>query len=151
VWLNPPYSKIDNKSTIEAFVNKLVEEYEAGNVEQAILLATVRTEAAWYRPLWNYPICFPDHIVHFFKPSGKGLPEKDSRHGHFFGTSFTYLGPNEAKFIEIFSQFGPVVKRVSPPPAKPHTLTLWNDASLLTNEIASWDVPGGQDESEQVG
>lgn len=31
------------------------------------------------------------------------------------------------------------------------TATLWNDASLLTNEIASWGMPGGQGESEQVG
>lgn len=29
--------------------------------------------------------------------------------------------------------------------------TLWNDATTLANEIAAWEVPGGQDENEQVG
>jgi ParB family chromosome partitioning protein len=125
LWLNPPYSKIDNRSGIEAFVNKLIQEYESGNVRQAILLATVRTEAAWYQPLWNYPICFPDHIIHFFKPSDKVLPEKDSRHGHFFGTSLTYLGPNELRFVETFSQFGRIVKAIDTPKEKVAPRSLW--------------------------
>lgn len=125
VWLNPPYSKIDNRSGIEAFINKLVAEYQFGSVTQAIVLCTVRTEAAWYQPLWNYPICFPDHILHFYKPNGMGDPEKDSRHGHFFGTSFAYLGSNESKFIEVFSQFGRIVRAINAPKPAMTPLSLW--------------------------
>lgn len=114
VWLNPPYCKVGNKSQIALFVEKLITEYKAGNVSEAILLATVRTDAAWFRSLWQFPICFTSHHIHFYKLSDDNVLYKDSRGGHFFGTSFTYLGPNEAKFIEVFSQFGTVARRVTP-------------------------------------
>lgn len=129
IWLNPPYSKIDNRSGIEAFIHKLIGEYDNGNVEQALLLVTVRTEAAWYQPLWRFMICFPDHILHFYKPDRRGNIDKDSRHGHFFGTSIVYLGPHEQKFVEEFSQFGTIAKRVSGPRKETQPLSLWEGVS----------------------
>ncbi len=114
LWLNPPYTKILNKSGIKLFVDKLVSEYRAGHVGQGILLATCDSDASWFPQLWDYPICFTDHNVYFNQPSDDGTVIKNARHGHWFGAIFVYLGPNEAKFINTFSAFGTVARRVSP-------------------------------------
>jgi len=114
VWLNPPFLKIENKSGIALFVNKLVCEYRCGHVSQAVLLATSDCDASWFHQLWDYPICFPDHNVYFDRPVGLyERVEKEARHGHWFGTVFVYLGKHEQTFIDIFSQFGTIARRVS--------------------------------------
>src|SRR5947208_7327512 len=53
VWLNPPFTKVQNKSGIRIFTNKLVEEYKASNIAQAILLATSDCDASWFHQLWQ--------------------------------------------------------------------------------------------------
>ncbi len=103
------------------FVEKLLQEYERGNVSQAIVLATTEVNARWFYPLWQYPICIPDHRVSFI------VPEKLDKYSQMFGTCFVYLGPNEQRFIEVFSQFGHVVKTVSCHTSKPTTLKLWTE------------------------
>lgn len=129
IWLNPPYGRTEKmqgtrKSTIGLFVEKLLRAYESGLVEQAIVLATTEVNARWFYPLWQYPICFPDHRVKFL------VPEKNERgvYSQMFGTSFAYIGPNEQKFIEVFAQFGHVVKPVSIPKLRLTTLNLWDAA-----------------------
>src|SRR5437764_8904165 len=44
VWLNPPYCKSGAVSNQELWTCKLISEYEAGNVKQAILLVNAATE-----------------------------------------------------------------------------------------------------------
>jgi hypothetical protein len=90
------------------FVKKLLAEYAAGNIEQAILLSIVRTDTAWFPLLLEHSVCFPNHKIHFYKPKN-GIVKKDSKHSHFFGSIFAYLGPNHQRFAEIFSEFGPVI------------------------------------------
>lgn len=124
IWLNPPFGKVHNKSGIRLFVNKLIEEYRAGRTTQAVLLGTSDCDASWFHPLWDFIICFPDHNVYFNRPIN-GRIEKEARHGHWFGTTFIYLGPNEQKFIEVFSRFGNVAKRVSPPRRETAQPSLW--------------------------
>lgn len=124
IWLNPPYGKINNKSTIELWIKRLIREYETGNVTSAILLTTCDSDNQWFQLLWNYLICFTNHNVHFFKPIN-GEIRKDSRSTQMFGTVFTYLGNNEEKFIEVFSQFGTVARRVSTPKQEVRNLSLW--------------------------
>jgi hypothetical protein len=126
IWLNPPYSSDKGTTGREGsrqglakpFIFRLIDEYNKGNVTQAILLITTDTDASWFKPLWNYPICFADHKVMFHRPGR-------SNEGQFFGTSFVYLGPNESKFIEIFSQFGRIAKAIDP--SKPQVVlpSLW--------------------------
>ncbi len=125
VWLNPPYGKINNKSTIELWIKRLIYEYRTGNVTSAILLTTCDSDNQWFQLLWDYSICFTNHNVHFFKPDANGKISKDSRSTQMFGTVFTYLGPHEQRFIDIFSQFGTIAKRVSPPKVQPVNLLLW--------------------------
>lgn len=126
VWLNPPYGRINGKgaSVIKMFVTKCIREFEAGNIEQAVLLITVRTDASWFQSLWEHTICFTDHLLHFYKPSGDGVVY-DGQWGHFFGTAFVYMGKNEQRFIDIFSEFGTIAKRVCKPRHKHVNLSLW--------------------------
>jgi len=126
VFLNPPYGKVNNKSLIALFISKLVSEYELGNIEQAVLLCDCDPDTAWFFPLWNYLICFPEQKIYFYRPSERhALPQLFSRHGHRFGTIFVYLGPHEQKFIDTFSKFGTIAKRVSQPRQTVMPLSLW--------------------------
>lgn len=133
VWLNPPYSfaSIQHqknrrglfKSSIERFTTKLISEYNDGNVSQAIALLMAKTDAQWFRPIWEYPICFTD-----FKLKFNGVnPNPKTPLSHMFGTIFVYLGPNEARFVEVFSRFGRIAKAIDTPPERPHNLELWRD------------------------
>lgn len=109
VWLNPPYGKRDGRSYITLFVRKLIHEFKAGNIRQAVLLTTCRTDSAWFKLLWDYPLCFASHYVTFHRPDN--LP--DTR--HMSGSVFVYLGPHEQKFVSTFSQFGRIAKAVDTP------------------------------------
>ena len=128
VWLNPPYGrehasqgvlKGGGKSIIAQFVSKLLREFRNGQVEQAVLLATADTDAGWFQPLWDYPVCFVGHRVLFYRP---GLPKQ----GQIFSTSFAYLGPNVTTFVELFSRFGRVVRAIDPPRSRPVACELWS-------------------------
>lgn len=129
VWLNPPYGRSAqmqglHKSTIGAFVEKLLQSYAAGQVTQAIALVTTEVNAKWYYPLWQFPICIPDHRVNFIVPV-----QQKNKYSQMFGTSFVYLGSNETRFAEVFSQFGHVVKSIAAPRPKPVSKTLWMESA----------------------
>lgn len=105
VYLNPPYGKTEqgDGSNLRYFTQHLIEQYERGNVKQAILLIPVNTATSWFPALFAYSICFPSFRIRFIKANGK------PSNGVSFGTCFVYFGSNVLKFAEIFSQFGPVV------------------------------------------
>lgn len=104
VWCNPPYGKTEQGqgSNLEAFTRYLVNEYQSGHVEQAILLIPTNTATSWFDALWQFPICFPHYRIRFYQESG------EPSNGVSFGTCFVYLGPHNAKFEEVFSKFGHV-------------------------------------------
>src|SRR5258708_412010 len=106
VYCNPPFGRTGSVSNIGLFTRKIVDEYLSGNVEQAILLSTMKTATSWFYLLWDYPICFVDHVVHFncTRPT-----KKHPTSTHFHGTIFVYLGKDKQKFANIFSKFGPVI------------------------------------------
>lgn len=112
VWLNCPFSQQG------AWSEKLIRAYRDGNIEQAIFLSQAATERVWFRSLWQYLICFTDHQIIFNRP------DKPPYH-IYHGTCFVYLGPNEAKFTEVFSRFGRIVRAIDTPPAKPVMRELW--------------------------
>ncbi len=117
VWLNPPYGKLSNKSMLEVWIRRLIQCYKQGDIKQAVLLATTNIEAPWFSLLWEYPICFIDHEIRFGSPTG-------TRKCHLFGTTLTYLGSNEQKFIDVFSKFGTIARRVSAPKQTVQPLSL---------------------------
>ena len=126
VWLNPPYGRVNGSgaSVIRMFVTKLVDEYETGKIEQAILLTTVQTNCTWFQLLWNYLICFTDSRVHFIKPMN-GILAPDGRTSHTLGTALVYLGPNEQAFIDNFRDFGHIAKSIAGPRRDTVQATLW--------------------------
>lgn len=99
VWLNPPYGKGSGLFTLQ-----LTSEYDAGRVEQAVLLLNAYGfDSDWFDPLWRHPICFTDHRIEFTSPTRtSGGPAN--------GNVFVYLGPSEQRFAEVFSGFGHVVR-----------------------------------------
>lgn len=120
MWLNPPFDTAwQGTSVVRLFIRKLLEDFEQGKIEQAVLLAKADPKQNWFHLLWEYPICFAYDNVYFNRPDGPAQRNQ-------FGVCFAYLGPNEQAFIDIFSEFGTVARRVSAP-RKPHVtpLSLW--------------------------
>lgn len=103
VWLNPPYGRLAGD-----FTRKLLNEYAAGRVSAAVVLVNAHcTDTSWFGGLWDHALCFTDHRIDF----DSGERGKDSSSTH--GSVFAYLGPDPAKFADIFSAFGAVVSRWS--------------------------------------
>lgn len=105
VWLNPPYGKRANHSNQKLWSQKLIREYSKGNISQAVLLVNAATDTKFFVPLWNYPICFTDHRIHFNSPAGTPSKRQPTH-----GSVFVYFGPNVAAFADVFGQFGHIVK-----------------------------------------
>lgn len=99
VFLNPPYGKTGSQSNQALWSQRLIQEYEAGNVTEAILLTNAQTAEKWFQPLWQFPICFTHHRIKFETVMGK---KTQPTHGN----AFTYLGYEPDKFERIFCQFG---------------------------------------------
>jgi ParB family chromosome partitioning protein len=119
IWLNPPYGMHPSgKSNMAVWSKRLIDLYHRGDVRQAILLSMVNTESSWFVDFWQFSICFPSPRVMFHRPNG-------TIDHHLQGSCFVYLGPNEQRFIDIFSQFGTIAKRVSPIKREATPLTLW--------------------------
>lgn len=100
VFMNPPFGRDGSP----AFVEKLLAEHDAGRVTEAVLLCAARLETAWFQPLFDHLLCFPNHRVRFWQPGRTPAPP--------FTPAFAYLGPLPDAFVNEFSAFGPVVRRV---------------------------------------
>lgn len=101
VFLNPPYCKVGNTSNQDRWTSKLLTEYKAGNVKEAILLVTGATETARFHLLWQYSLCLVKGRIHFTAPQGKGG-------GATKGSIFVYFGTRPERFRSVFSRFGSV-------------------------------------------
>jgi hypothetical protein len=121
VWLNPPYGKTEQAqaSKLEIFTRRLIEQYHLHNVTAAILLIPANTATSWFDLLWEFAICFPRTRIRFYQENGQ------PSNGVSFGTCFVYFGPQEQRFIEVFSQFGHVVPASGA--QKPIARELWTE------------------------
>lgn len=130
VWLNPPYGKVNPvpgsvKSYQKLFVEKLLREYATGRIEQAVLLLLGNCcFTHYFYPLWQYPLCFHDGFISFWRPDG-------STSDFGFGTILVYLGPHEQKFTGVFSKFGRIVKAIDTQKATAIQPTLWDKEAVL--------------------
>lgn len=103
VWLNPPYSTTSGQSNQEIWALKLIKEYQAGQVTEAILLVKASLGYNWFDRLFDaYPVCFKRGLISFINSDRESGPAK-------LGSAFFYLGPNLARFASVFSQFGRVI------------------------------------------
>ncbi len=105
IWLNPPYGRDEGESNQATWSARLLEEYRAGHVKEAVLLVNAVTDRAWFQPLWDFPICFTDHRIRFYNTEKEaGQPTH--------GNALIYLGKQWEAFAEAFSEFGAVVTSV---------------------------------------
>lgn len=91
IYMNPPYGNV-----IQSWVEKLIAEYECGNVAEAMALVPARTDTDWFRMLWLFPICFIYHRLKF----------GDGENSAPFPSCMAYLGKNVDRFKEVFQFVG---------------------------------------------
>lgn len=97
VFLNPPYSY----PSVEYFVLKLLEEYEAARVSAAILLTNDNSDTKWWHAAARAAggVCHTLGRINFYKSDGEITQPTN-------GQSFFYFGDDSKRFHEIFSEFG---------------------------------------------
>jgi hypothetical protein len=97
VYMNPPYGR-----EIDAWVTKLCDSHEQGDVAEALALLPARTDTQWWQRLRDYACCFIKGRLTFI---GNDDPAP-------FPSAIFYLGDDLGKFYEHFSSFGDVWQRV---------------------------------------
>ena len=102
VWLNPPYAQ----PLINQFVQKLVGEFAAGRVSEAIMLTHNYTDTAWFHlaAATAAMICFPKGRIRFVNADGEPCSPTQ-------GQALFYYGTRDEAFRRIYSAFGLVVRR----------------------------------------
>lgn len=124
MWINPPYGFYKGKSSQGRWVGRLIYEFKAGHVKEAVLLVNAVTDRRWFHLLLEFPICLTLGRVNFYTEEG-------NKSGPTHGSAFVYLGNRESEFIEIFSEFGAVIPGNTairrPPEAE--ALSIWLDYS----------------------
>jgi phage N-6-adenine-methyltransferase len=107
VFTNPPYGRTaDGGSLAAAFCNKAIEQYETGNIDACIILVNSLHSQSWQAPLFDYPFCLVDHRVQFVSADG------EENKNPTFQNMFVYLGRDVGKFVEVFSRFGYVARKI---------------------------------------
>jgi hypothetical protein len=98
VYLNPPYGKYKNRSRTSIWLSKLILEYTAQRVKEAIFLMNVATGAMWFSEIggWNYPICFCYNRIVFIGSDGKRQTQPQ------YDNMFLYLGSDFERFKLYF-------------------------------------------------
>jgi ParB family chromosome partitioning protein len=102
IFLNPPYSQPE----IKLFSEKVSDEYEKGEISQAIILVNNATETAWFQRILSVSsaVCFVKSRIRFLDPEGnpKGAPLQ--------GQAILYFGEKDSLFRNCFSQFGVICR-----------------------------------------
>lgn len=96
VFMNPPYG-----DEAPRWVAKLLMEFHAGRIEQAIALLRVGAASgvSWFPPLWEFPLCFLPQRIKFVDPLG-GPSSPDH------GSVFVALGIEPERFAAAFLPLG---------------------------------------------
>jgi hypothetical protein len=92
VYMNPPYGGV-----IGGWVEKLIAEYRAGNVTEAVALVPSRTDTRWFAPLYEFSLCFVSGRLKFSGHENSAP----------FPSVLVYLGERREEFKDIFSDLGP--------------------------------------------
>lgn len=97
VWLNPPYSQ----PLIDSFAHKMVAEYSAGRVTQAIMLTHNYTDTKWWHHIAPAAslLCFTRGRIKFIDLNGDECSPTQ-------GQCFCYFGPHADTFAAVFQKFG---------------------------------------------
>lgn len=100
IFLNPPYSHPE----VSQFVDKLLNELKDG--QQAILLTNNNTDTTFFHKAAKRAtaLCFTRGRISFCKPDGQTKTNPTN------GQVFFYFGENVQRFVEVFGEFGLLVK-----------------------------------------
>jgi len=85
------------------WINKFVDSYEKGTVQEAICITYASTSERWFKPLLNYTQCYIWGRTNYLDTSL--MPIK----GVTKGSVVTYLGTRQYAFAENFSHLGSVM------------------------------------------
>lgn len=101
VFLNPPF-KAD---LIAAFVAKLCQHHETGDVPQAILLTNNNTDTRWWHQatVCSSCVCFTQGRVAFYNPAGETASSTN-------GQTFFYFGKEPGGFYQHFTTIGTIME-----------------------------------------
>lgn len=104
VWMNPPFSM----PLIQRFTDKLLEEFNAGRIDQAVVITNNGTDTRWFHTLLQAAgiFCLLSGRVQFYSPFNDSLAPRQ-------GQVIFYLGSNKEKFLEVFSRLGVIVQALS--------------------------------------
>ncbi len=106
VWMNHPYSRTMNK----ACINKLVEEYESGNIVAACCITFASPSESWFLPLDKRLQCFLHPRTNVIMPDGS------IKRGVTKGSCITYFGQHISHFASAFSGLGEIKVQFSTTP-----------------------------------
>jgi phage N-6-adenine-methyltransferase len=97
VFCNPPYSKP------RPFIDKIVESYQSGEIESAILLVNSSTDTDWFHFAFENAklTCFTDGRISFWRADTNEKKDKNR-----YGQAFFYFGNEPEKFKAVFSNTG---------------------------------------------
>jgi hypothetical protein len=105
VFCNPPYAR----GWINAFVEKMVAAYQAGDMSAGILLTNSSTETDWYHRAAAAcnALAFPKRRIRFLKIVDGALTRGNSSPSH--PHTFFYFGGDVKQFAQVFQRFGHVL------------------------------------------
>ena len=101
VWLNPPYAQ----PAISDFIEKMVSEWDRGQINSAIMLTHNYTDTSWFQKAARAcsAICFTRGRIRFKSPTGEVAAPTQ-------GQAFFYFGAHVDIFAQEFSEIGFVVE-----------------------------------------
>lgn len=92
LWLNHPFSRGQNAW----WINRLIDCYLHGDVDQACCITFASTSESWFTPLQDYPQCYLSPRTNYWLPDGTVTTDVPK------GSVVTYLGRNVNAFIANF-------------------------------------------------
>jgi len=96
IWMNHPFSRTGNP----LWINKLVSEFENGNIISSCNITYASTSEQWFQPLLKHPQCFLSPRTNYLLPNGT------LKRGVTKGSVVTYLGPDPQRFKKYFNHLG---------------------------------------------
>jgi phage N-6-adenine-methyltransferase len=99
VWMNPPF----RRGQIDQFIAKLVSEYRAGRVTEAIVLTHNSTDTEWFQAAQEAcsAICFTNKRIRFISADETCPPGAPA-----CGQAFFYFGDDVDAFADVFESIG---------------------------------------------
>ncbi len=131
IFLHPPTTRSAPK-----WVNKMCDEYEAGDISEAIAFLKAAVSSPWWGRLAPYPACFIQSRV-------------EQKHRSNLAHAVVYLGHNLNGFGEAFAEIGTLYVPFprKPDPTQPevrqfgrYVLTVHRNAAYFTIANPSWDA-----------